>query len=70
MLASEVIAMLKAAIEKHGDLPLVSGVKRTGYGEAVIGLNLKENTVNLENQPTPVFDLVLCDDSSVATGSW
>jgi hypothetical protein len=70
MLASQVIEMIKAAIEKHGDLPLVTGVDRTGYGETIVDIKLASDTINIENQPTPVLDLILNENSLVATGSW
>jgi hypothetical protein len=70
MLASEFVEMIKTAIEKHGDLPIVSGVNRTGYGESVVSVNHVPNTIDIDEKLTPVLDIRLHEESLVTLGSW
>lgn len=70
MLASKVIETLQAMIDKHGDHPVVTGVKRTSYGEPIINATFITDTITYEKKPQPVFDLTLSEESLVAKGSW
>ena len=76
MKASELIGLLQRAVKEHGDLDIVSGVDRSGYGEPVTDLLIysdkdKEPTKGIEGNVIPVFDLELGDESLVAVnGNW
>jgi hypothetical protein len=70
MKTSELIAELQLAMSVHGDLPVVSGMHRTGYGEPVSRINYEGNGKDAEDKPLPVIDLVLGNESIVAIGGF
>lgn len=70
MLASELIKQLQTKIEKYGDLNVVSGLGRCGYGEPVDAVMFYNKARDTAGNITPVFDLVLSDNSLVAIGGF
>ena len=54
MKISELIMDLQQQLAKNGDMEVVSGVKRSGYAEPVIGMETQ--TVKLINPATSEFD--------------
>jgi hypothetical protein len=70
MLTSELIESLKESLATHGDLPVVSGCVRSGYGEPVMFIHLFTDTQDSDSVVTPVIDLVLSDESLVACGGF
>lgn len=70
MKASKLIEHLERKIEEHGDLHVVSGMKRTGYGELVYDIVLETEGKTLGGGVVPVFDLIMEDTSFVAHGGF
>lgn len=73
MYASQVVEQLQALIEQHGDQKVVSGLVRTGYGEPVVDVKLIDanfNLMDVDGEPTIVFDLILSHDSACAIGGF
>lgn len=69
MKASQLVEALQEIIAKHGDLVVVSGVARSGYGETVLSVEIvTAKTITDEDQT--VIDLVLDDESTVAVGGF
>lgn len=62
MKASELIVLLEDMVATYGDLHVVSGVNRSGYGEAVDDVVMIEGCT-IDN--LGVVDLVLSDESMV-----
>lgn len=66
MLTSQLIAKLQESLTAFGDLVVVSGVTRTGYGEPVQSALVTTNTKRIDdNVPMTVLDLILSDSSYV-----
>lgn len=71
MKISELITSLRETLAEHGDLDVVSGLDRSGYGEEIIDANvLNGKTMNEEagdmTGPTiKVVDLKCSDESMV-----
>ena len=70
MKISELIEDLEIALREHGDLDVVSGVLRTGYGEPVEYTTVPDNTLDIEGNQREVLDLVLSESSDVAQGGF
>lgn len=62
MRASELIEVLEGMVREHGDLNVVSGVARSGYGEAVIDADLVEGP----GVTGCWIDLILSEESCVS----
>jgi len=69
MKATALIEQLQAAVDEHGDLEVVSGVTRSGYGEEVLSISCK-TAKTLEGQDIAVLDLVLSEESLCAVGGF
>ena len=64
MTLSQLIFMLQKVMDKHGDLEVVSGLDRSGYGEPVVKAAVV-NAVNSGNDEKElIVDLVLDKHSS------
>jgi hypothetical protein len=66
MKATALIEQLQAAVDEHGDLEVMSGVTRSGYGEEVLSISCK-TAKTLEGQDIAVLDLVLSEESLLPT---
>ena len=66
MKASELIETLTGLVTKHGDLEVVSGLDRTGYGEKVIKVVVARVT-NLSGIGFDVIDIIPSDNTAVST---
>ena len=67
--ASEMVAMLQSLIQKHGDLNIVSGLDRSGYGEPVVDVIVHDDVKDATGKAMVVFDILLDDSSLVSMGS-
>ena len=63
---TDLIAALALILKEHGDLPLVSGLSRSGYGEAVLQADVTE-AKNTDGETEKVVDLILCDETTYET---
>lgn len=71
MKASELIVKLQSMIDEHGDLDVVSGIDRTGYGEPVENVDyVYQGLIDIDNEPFYAFNLVCSDTSLCVCGDW
>lgn len=63
MLTSQLIAMLQQAQAEHGDLPVVSGLSRSGYGEDVEDVVVLPARTFGDNTQEAYLELVLGDET-------
>jgi hypothetical protein len=71
MKASDLVDKLNKLIEIHGDITVVSGVARTGYGELVIdAAYMGAPLVDINEAPTEVIELVFSDESFCVVNGW
>jgi hypothetical protein len=71
MKASDLVNKLNKLIEIHGDITVVSGVKRTGYGELVIdAAYMGTPLVDINEAPTEVIELMFSDESFCVVNGW
>lgn len=60
---TDLIASLTLILKEHGDLPVVSGLSRSGYGEPILQADVTE-AKNTNGETEKVVDLILCDETS------
>jgi hypothetical protein len=71
MKASDLVNKLNKLIEIHGDITVVSGVERTGYGELVIdAAYMGTPLVDINEAPTEVIELAFSDESFCVVNGW
>ena len=67
MRISKALQDLLSILEKHGDIELVSGLSRSGYGEPIIEIKVKDAYPFGINKIEKVVELILSDSTSHTT---
>ena len=67
MRISKALQDLLSILEKHGDIELVSGLSRSGYGEPIIEIKVKDAYPFGVNKKEKVVELILSDSTSHTT---
>ena len=67
MLLSQLIAEAQRILNEKGDLPVCSGIDRSGYGEEVIEIYPVAVTLMGSNDKALVVDIRLSDESTYET---
>lgn len=70
MLATELIQKLQKLVQEVGDLPVTTGLGRTGYGEEILNALHATTAKNGSGEVEPVIDLAAADESFVAIGGF
>lgn len=70
MMLSELIEELQNVLLIHGDVQIVSGIDRSGYGEPVESIVVRDDVKTAEGDAVVVVDLVIGEDSIVAVGGF
>jgi hypothetical protein len=71
MFASQLIQKLQELVKNEGDLPVVTGVARTSYGEEILeAIAHTKDTKDGNGKVIPVIDLIADDSSLVAIGGF
>lgn len=66
MLVSDLVMRLNALLVSKGDMEVVSGLSRSGYGETILKLEVNKDVFDTEGKKTTVLDIVFRDESLVA----
>jgi len=70
MTANQLIQRLQELVKTEGDLPVVTGLTRTGYGEEILKVLVNKAAKNGLGEVEPTLDLVAANEGLVALGGF